>query len=153
MDVIRTVNQYAFDTSSYPVILSFENHCSIPQQVCGGWSAGVFSVAGVLSPSVLLCTLVLLLCHLRVLVAAMLCPLLVWIQAVADADAVCLLVCLLQLLDLVCCLCLLRSQWYQLLSLLVSVSVRVSWPHFWFAHGLSDQDGNVLSRDLWQAAV
>ena len=32
-DVITTINDYAFRTSPYPVILSFENHCSVPQQV------------------------------------------------------------------------------------------------------------------------
>eukprot|EP01136_Pigoraptor_vietnamica_P034057 Opistho-1_new@97604 len=32
-DVIRAIGKYAFESSPYPVILSFENHCSIPQQV------------------------------------------------------------------------------------------------------------------------
>jgi hypothetical protein len=32
-DVITTIHEYAFRTSPFPVILSFENHCSVPQQV------------------------------------------------------------------------------------------------------------------------
>lgn len=31
-DVIETINKYAFSKSQYPVILSIENHCSVPQQ-------------------------------------------------------------------------------------------------------------------------
>uniref|UniRef100_UPI00358E8B70 1-phosphatidylinositol 4,5-bisphosphate phosphodiesterase delta-4-like isoform X2 n=1 Tax=Myxine glutinosa TaxID=7769 RepID=UPI00358E8B70 len=31
-DVIKAVNQYAFEASKYPVILSIENHCSLEQQ-------------------------------------------------------------------------------------------------------------------------
>lgn len=31
-DVIDTINKYAFAKSDYPVILSIENHCSVPQQ-------------------------------------------------------------------------------------------------------------------------
>jgi hypothetical protein len=32
-NVIRAINDYAFAVSPYPVILSIENHCSLPQQV------------------------------------------------------------------------------------------------------------------------
>lgn len=32
MDVIRTIREHAFDTSDYPVILSIEDNCSLPQQ-------------------------------------------------------------------------------------------------------------------------
>lgn len=32
-DAVKTINEYAFRTSDYPVILSIENHCSVPQQV------------------------------------------------------------------------------------------------------------------------
>ncbi|KAK2861967.1 hypothetical protein Q5P01_001500 [Channa striata] len=31
-DVIETINKYAFSKSQFPVILSIENHCSVPQQ-------------------------------------------------------------------------------------------------------------------------
>ena len=31
-DVIRAINEYAFRTSKFPLILSFENHCSLVQQ-------------------------------------------------------------------------------------------------------------------------
>ena len=31
-DVIETINEYAFVTSPYPVVLSFEMHCSLEQQ-------------------------------------------------------------------------------------------------------------------------
>ncbi|XP_064159968.1 1-phosphatidylinositol 4,5-bisphosphate phosphodiesterase eta-2-like [Anguilla rostrata] len=31
-DVIETINKYAFSKSQYPVILSIENHCTVPQQ-------------------------------------------------------------------------------------------------------------------------
>nr|XP_061795236.1 1-phosphatidylinositol 4,5-bisphosphate phosphodiesterase eta-2-like isoform X1 [Nerophis lumbriciformis] len=31
-DVIETINKYAFAKSQYPVILSIENHCTVPQQ-------------------------------------------------------------------------------------------------------------------------
>ncbi|KAM4738213.1 1-phosphatidylinositol 4,5-bisphosphate phosphodiesterase eta-2a isoform 1-T3 [Anableps anableps] len=31
-DVIETINKYAFINTDYPVILSIENHCSVPQQ-------------------------------------------------------------------------------------------------------------------------
>ncbi|XP_051282324.1 1-phosphatidylinositol 4,5-bisphosphate phosphodiesterase eta-2a isoform X2 [Dicentrarchus labrax] len=31
-DVIETINKYAFAKNEYPVILSIENHCSVPQQ-------------------------------------------------------------------------------------------------------------------------
>jgi phosphatidylinositol phospholipase C delta len=32
VDVIRVVNEYGFNASSYPVILSLEVHCSFQQQ-------------------------------------------------------------------------------------------------------------------------
>ena len=32
IDVIKTINEHAFVTSEYPVILSIENHCTLPQQ-------------------------------------------------------------------------------------------------------------------------
>uniref|UniRef100_M4ARG8 Phosphoinositide phospholipase C n=1 Tax=Xiphophorus maculatus TaxID=8083 RepID=M4ARG8_XIPMA len=31
-DVVETINKYAFSKSPYPVILSIENHCTVPQQ-------------------------------------------------------------------------------------------------------------------------
>uniref|UniRef100_W5KG91 Phosphoinositide phospholipase C n=1 Tax=Astyanax mexicanus TaxID=7994 RepID=W5KG91_ASTMX len=31
-DVVETINKYAFAKSQYPVIISIENHCSVPQQ-------------------------------------------------------------------------------------------------------------------------
>ncbi|XP_008288306.1 1-phosphatidylinositol 4,5-bisphosphate phosphodiesterase eta-2 [Stegastes partitus] len=31
-DVVETINKYAFTKSPYPVILSIENHCTVPQQ-------------------------------------------------------------------------------------------------------------------------
>uniref|UniRef100_A0A3Q1KI57 Phosphoinositide phospholipase C n=1 Tax=Anabas testudineus TaxID=64144 RepID=A0A3Q1KI57_ANATE len=31
-EVIETINKYAFSKSQYPVVLSIENHCSVPQQ-------------------------------------------------------------------------------------------------------------------------
>ncbi|KAL2091184.1 hypothetical protein ACEWY4_013447 [Coilia grayii] len=31
-DIVETINKYAFIRTSYPVILSIENHCSVPQQ-------------------------------------------------------------------------------------------------------------------------
>uniref|UniRef100_A0A4W5LFM9 Phosphoinositide phospholipase C n=1 Tax=Hucho hucho TaxID=62062 RepID=A0A4W5LFM9_9TELE len=31
-DVIETINKYAFTKNQYPVILSIENHCTVPQQ-------------------------------------------------------------------------------------------------------------------------
>ncbi|KAM3878020.1 1-phosphatidylinositol 4,5-bisphosphate phosphodiesterase eta-2 [Diretmus argenteus] len=31
-DVVETINKYAFAKSQYPVILSIENHCTVPQQ-------------------------------------------------------------------------------------------------------------------------
>ena len=32
MDVIKKIKEHAFVTSEYPVILSIEDHCSLPQQ-------------------------------------------------------------------------------------------------------------------------
>jgi phosphatidylinositol phospholipase C gamma-1 len=32
MDVIKNIKKHAFQTSDYPVILSIEDHCSLPQQ-------------------------------------------------------------------------------------------------------------------------
>lgn len=32
MDVIKTIKEHAFATSEYPVILSIEDNCSLPQQ-------------------------------------------------------------------------------------------------------------------------
>ncbi|OTF75191.1 hypothetical protein BLA29_004145 [Euroglyphus maynei] len=32
IDVLRTINEHAFITNEYPIILSVENHCSLPQQ-------------------------------------------------------------------------------------------------------------------------
>lgn len=32
LDVVKTIKDHAFTTSSYPVILSIEDHCSLPQQ-------------------------------------------------------------------------------------------------------------------------
>lgn len=32
MDVIKAINEHAFATSEYPVILSIEDNCSLPQQ-------------------------------------------------------------------------------------------------------------------------
>lgn len=32
MDVIRTIKEHAFVTSEYPLILSIEDNCSVPQQ-------------------------------------------------------------------------------------------------------------------------
>ena len=32
LDVIKTIKEHAFVTSEYPVILSIEDHCSLPQQ-------------------------------------------------------------------------------------------------------------------------
>lgn len=41
-DVVEAINEAAFIASPYPVVLSFENHCSIPQQqemarLCDVW--------------------------------------------------------------------------------------------------------------------
>jgi phosphatidylinositol phospholipase C gamma-1 len=33
LEVVKTIKEYAFVTSSFPVILSIENHCSLPQQL------------------------------------------------------------------------------------------------------------------------
>ena len=32
LDVVKTIKEYGFTTSAYPVILSIENHCSLAQQ-------------------------------------------------------------------------------------------------------------------------
>ena len=32
IDVIKTIKDHAFVTSEFPVILSIENHCTLPQQ-------------------------------------------------------------------------------------------------------------------------
>lgn len=32
LDVVKTIKDHAFTTSSYPVILSIEDHCTLPQQ-------------------------------------------------------------------------------------------------------------------------
>lgn len=32
LDVVKTIKEHAFTTSSYPVILSIEDHCLLPQQ-------------------------------------------------------------------------------------------------------------------------
>ena len=32
LDVVKTIKEHAFTTSPYPVILSIEDHCSLPQQ-------------------------------------------------------------------------------------------------------------------------